>query len=69
MQNNTYYSARSRWTKQQQSRSVKILTGTPTVKIPLGRLRNRWVDNIRMDLKEIGINIRNLIDWAQDRDY
>ena len=27
------------------------------------------MDNIRMDLKEIGINISNLVDSAQDRDY
>ena len=47
----------------------KILTGTPTGKRPLGRLRHRWEDNIRMDLKEIGINMRNWIDSAQDRDY
>ena len=31
--------------------------------------RHRWEDNIRMDLKEIGINTRNWIDSAQDRDY
>jgi len=37
--------------------------------MPLGRLRRRWVDNIRMDFKEIGINTRNWIDLAQDRDY
>ena len=33
----------------------KILTGKPTGKRPLGRPRRRWEDNIRMDLKEIGI--------------
>ena len=31
--------------------SLKILTGKPTGKIPLGRPRRRWEDNIRMDLK------------------
>jgi hypothetical protein len=36
---------------------------------PLGRPRHRWEDNIRMDLKEIGINTRNWVDLAQDRDY
>ena len=35
------------------------LTGKPTGKRPLGRPRDRWEDNIRMDLKEIGINMRN----------
>ena len=29
----------------------------------------RWKDNLRMDLKEIGINTRNWIGSAQDRDY
>ena len=41
--------------------AFKIVTGTPTGKIPLGRLRRRWEDNGRMDLKEIGINTRNCI--------
>ena len=39
--------------------SFKILTGKPTGKKPLGRPRRRWEDNIRMGLKEIGINTRN----------
>jgi hypothetical protein len=38
-----------------------ILTGTPTEKRPLGRPRHRWEDNIRMDLLEIGINMRNRV--------
>ena len=37
----------------------KILTDTTTGKIPLGRPGCKWEDNIRMDLKEIGINTRN----------
>ena len=53
-----------------EGRSVfKILTGIPTGKRPLGRPRRRWEDNVRMNIKEIGINTRNLIDSAQDRDY
>ena len=47
----------------------KILTGKPTGKRPLGRPRRRWEDNIRMDLKEIGINSRDWVDSTQDRDY
>ena len=39
-----------------------IVTGTPTGKIPLGRSRRRWEDNIRRDLKEIGINTRDWVD-------
>ena len=49
--------------------SFKILTGTPAGKRPLGRPRLRWEDNIRMDLKEISINMRKWVDLAQDRDY
>ena len=47
--------------------AFKILTGKPTEK--KGRPRNRWEDNIRMDLKEIGVNARNWVDSTQDRDY
>ena len=49
--------------------AFKIFTGTPSGKIPLGRPRRRWENNIRMDLKEMGINTRNWVDSAQDRDY
>ena len=44
--------------------AYNILTGKPIGKRPLGR-----VDNIRIDLKEIGINISNWVDSIQDRDY
>ena len=47
----------------------KILTGKPAGERPLGRSRRRWEGNIRMDHKEIGINTRNWVDLAQDRDY
>ena len=47
----------------------KILTDKPTGKRPLGTPRHRWEDNIKIDLKEIGINTRNWVDSAQDRDY
>ena len=49
--------------------AFKILTGKPTRKRPLGRPRRRWEDNIRMDLKEIGIDTRKWVDTAEDRDY
>ena len=41
----------------------------PTGKGPSGRYKHRWEDNIRIDLKEIGIDTRNWVDSAQDRDY
>ena len=48
--------------------SFKILSGKPTGKRPLGKSRRRWMNNIRMNLKEIGI--RGIwVDLAQDRDY
>ena len=49
--------------------AIKILTGKPTGKKPLGRPRRRCEDNIRMDLEEIGIYTRNWVDSAQDRNY
>ena len=39
--------------------AFEMLTGTPTGKRLLARPRRRWEDNIRMDLKEIGIYMRN----------
>ena len=33
----------------------RVLVGKPEGKRPLGRPRRRWVDNIRMDLQEVGI--------------
>ena len=49
--------------------TFKILTRKLTGKIPLGRPSHRWEDNIRIDLKEIGISMKNWVDLAQDRDY
>jgi hypothetical protein len=34
--------------------AYRILVGMPEGKIPLGRPRRRWVDNIKIDLREIG---------------
>jgi hypothetical protein len=36
--------------------------------VPLGRPRHRWVDNNKMDLREIGFDCKEWIDLAQDRD-
>ena len=56
--------------RMEEGRSaLKILTGKPTGKRPLGRPMRRWEDNIRMDLEEIGINAGNWVDSAQDRIY
>ena len=42
--------------------------GKPEGKRPLGRPRRRWVDNIRMDLQEVGCGYMDWIGLAQDRD-
>ena len=49
--------------------AFRILTCRPTGKIPLGRPRRRWEDDIRMDLEGVGMNTRNWFDSAQDRNY
>jgi hypothetical protein len=48
--------------------AYRILVGKPVGKRPLGRPRRRWVDNIEMDLREIGCDGMDWIDLAQDRD-
>ena len=50
-------------------RAFKILTRKPTRKRPLEMPKLRWEDNIRMDLKGIGINTWNRVAPAQYRDY
>jgi hypothetical protein len=44
-----------------------VLMGNPEGKRPGGRPRSKWMDNIRMDLREIGWSNMNWIDLAQDR--
>jgi hypothetical protein len=48
--------------------AYRILVGKPEGKRPLGRLRLRWVDSIKMDLRKIGWDGVDWIDLAQDRD-
>jgi len=45
-----------------------VLLGKPERKRPLGRHRRRWVDNIRMDLQEVGCGCMDWIGLVQDRD-
>jgi hypothetical protein len=45
----------------------RLLVGKPEGKIPLGRPRCRWMDNIKMDLLEIGLSVVDWIGLAQDR--
>ena len=63
---------RLRWaghvTRMEEGRSaLKILTGKHIGRRRLERPRHRWEDNIRIYLKEIGINTRNLVDSAQNK--
>jgi hypothetical protein len=44
-----------------------LLVGKPEEKKPVGRTRRRWVDNVRMDLKEVGWGDVDWIGLAQDR--
>jgi hypothetical protein len=41
-------------TNGEKRNTYRILVGMPEEKRPLGRLRRKWVDNIKMDLREIG---------------
>jgi hypothetical protein len=45
----------------------RVLVGKPEGKRPLGRPRHRWEDNIKMDVREIGIDGVNWIQLAQDK--
>jgi len=46
----------------------RVLVGKPEGKRPLARPRRRWVDNIRMDLQEVGCGYVDWIGLAHDRD-
>jgi hypothetical protein len=68
-----YVRQRMRWAGHvarmgEKRNAYRILVGKPEGKRPLGRPRRRWVDNIKMDLREIGWDGVDWIDMAQDRD-
>jgi len=48
--------------------AYSVLVGKPEGKRPLGKPRRRWVDNIRMDLEEVGCGYMDWIGLAQYRD-
>jgi hypothetical protein len=65
-------SRRMRWTvrvtRMGEGRGIyRVLVGRSEGKRPLGRPRRRWKDNIKMDLRERGIDGANWIQLAQDR--
>jgi len=66
-------SRRMRWAghvkRMGEERGVyRVLVGKPVGRRPLGRPRRRWVDNIRLDLQEVGCGYMGWIGLAQDRD-
>jgi hypothetical protein len=44
-------------------RCLQVLVGRPEGKRPLGRPRHRWENNIKMDFREIGIDLSNWVQW------
>jgi len=80
--NNLYYSPNSvrviKWRRMRWAGHVprmgeewavyRILVGKPEGKRPLGRPRSKWVDNIRVDLQEVGCGYMDWIGLAQDRE-
>ena len=66
-------SIRMRWAGHvacmgEEKRVHRVLVGKPEGKRPLGRRRRSWVNNIRMDLQEVGCGHVDWIGLAQDRD-
>jgi hypothetical protein len=66
-------SRRMRWAGHvapmgEKRNAYRVFVGKPAGKRPLGGPRRRWVDNIKMDLKEIRWDGVDWIDTAQDRD-
>jgi hypothetical protein len=55
-------------TNGEKRNKYRILVGKPEVKRPLGRPRRRWVDSVKIGLREIGWGGMNWIDLAEDRD-
>jgi hypothetical protein len=65
-------SRRKRWAghvaRMGEKRNVYMfLVGKPEGKRPLGRPRRRWIDNTKIDLLELGLNVVDWIGLAQER--
>jgi hypothetical protein len=56
-------------TNGEKRNAYRILVGKPEGKRPLERPRHRWVDNIKMDLREVGWGGMEWIYLVQDRDW
>jgi hypothetical protein len=55
-------------TNGERRNTYRILVGKPEEMRPLGRSRRRWVDSIKIDLREIGWDSTDWTDLAQDRE-
>jgi hypothetical protein len=56
------------WHEWGKNRNVyRLLVRKPEGKRPLGRTRRRWIDNIKMDISELGVSVVDRIGLAQDR--
>jgi hypothetical protein len=55
--------------KGEKRNAYRILVGMPEGKRPLGRPRHRWLNDIKMDLREIIWDGMDWIDLAQNRDH
>jgi hypothetical protein len=54
-------------TNGKKRNAYRLLVGRQEGKSPLGRPRSRWMDNIWMDLGEIGFGGRGLTAWVRLR--
>jgi hypothetical protein len=66
-------SRRMRWARhvariRAKRKACRIFVGKPEGKRPLGKPRRGWMDNIKIDLREIGWDSMDWVDLAQDRD-
>ena len=70
---NKYGSTEMRWGGHvarmgEETGVYRVLVGKPEGRRPMGRPRRRWVDNVRMDLQEVGCGYMDWIGLVQDRD-